>query len=105
MRVVFDTNIFVSAFTHPHGRGEQAYLLAVRGTVRLYSSPAIILEVAVTLREKFDALRNEADVLDEILDSGAVRARAIADRTMRRVREATGISPRRQDANKTVRIK
>ena len=43
-------------------------------------------------RERFEALRTDIERLDHILDSGATRARSIARRTMRRVREATGIS-------------
>ena len=53
MRAVFDTNIFISAFLLPGGLGDRAYRLAIRGTVELYSSPAIITEVASTLRTKF----------------------------------------------------
>lgn len=65
---------------------------------------ALEAEIA-PMREKFDALRDESDVLDDILDSGAAKARIIADRTMRRVRDATGISPARHGGKKTVRIK
>lgn len=53
MRAVFDTNIFISAFLLPGGHGDTAYRLAIRGLVELYSSPAIITEVASTLRTKF----------------------------------------------------
>lgn len=54
MRVVFDSNIFISAFVFPGGEAEKAYLLAIRGMVELYSSPAIITEVAAKLRTKFN---------------------------------------------------
>lgn len=53
MRVVFDSNIFISTFIFPGGQAEKAYLLAIRGAFELYSSPAIITEVATKLREKF----------------------------------------------------
>jgi len=53
LRAVFDTNIFISAFLLPGGHGDEAYRLAIRGSVELYSSPAIITEVASTLRTKF----------------------------------------------------
>lgn len=54
MRAVFDTNIFISAFLLPGGHGDKAYRLAIWGSVELYSSPAIITEVASTLRTKFE---------------------------------------------------
>jgi putative PIN family toxin of toxin-antitoxin system len=54
LRAVFDTNIFISAFLLPGGHGDKAYRLAIRDSVELISSPAIITEVASTLRTKFD---------------------------------------------------
>ena len=54
MRVVFDTNIFISAFAIPGGHAEEAYLHAVRGTVELFTSVAILTETANTLRTKFE---------------------------------------------------
>lgn len=53
MRVVFDTNIFISAFVIPGGNAEEAYLHAVRGTFELFSSVSILTETANTLRTKF----------------------------------------------------
>ncbi|MFQ5899776.1 MAG: putative toxin-antitoxin system toxin component, PIN family, partial [Candidatus Methylomirabilia bacterium] len=53
MRVVFDTNIFISAFVIPGGNAEEAYLHAVRGTLELFSSVSILTETANTLRTKF----------------------------------------------------
>lgn len=53
MRAVYDTNIFISAFLLPGSQADKAYRLAIRGTVQLYSSPAIITEVASKLRQKF----------------------------------------------------
>ncbi len=52
-RVVFDTNIYISAFITPGGRGEAAYLSAVRGEVELFTSVPILTELARKLREKF----------------------------------------------------
>ena len=54
MRVVFDTNVFISAFVIPGGNAEDAYLHAVRGTFELFSSVAILTETANTLRRKFE---------------------------------------------------
>lgn len=53
MKVVFDTNIFISAFVIPGGNGEEAYLDALRRNVTLYSSVAILTETAQKLRNKF----------------------------------------------------
>lgn len=53
MRAVFDTNIYISAFVLQGSQAEKAYRLGIRGRVELYSSPAIITEVAGKLRSKF----------------------------------------------------
>lgn len=53
MRVVFDTNIFISAFVIPGGNAEKAYLEAVRGSFELLTSVAILTEMANTLGSKF----------------------------------------------------
>ncbi|MDA2924889.1 putative toxin-antitoxin system toxin component, PIN family [Acidobacteria bacterium AH-259-L09] len=53
MRVVFDTNIFISAFVIPGGNAEKAYLHAVRGAFELITSVAILTETANTLSTKF----------------------------------------------------
>ena len=54
MRVVFDTNIFISAFAIPGGHAEKAYLHAVRGTFELFTSVSILTETANVLRTKFE---------------------------------------------------
>ena len=53
LKVVFDTNVYVSAFTSPNSKGETAYLRAVRGNVKLYTSVPILTELAGKLKEKF----------------------------------------------------
>jgi uncharacterized protein len=53
LRVVFDTNVYISAFTSPGSKGEDAYLLAVRGKVDLFTSVSILMELAKRLQEKF----------------------------------------------------
>jgi len=53
MRVVFDTNVYVSAFLVPGGKGEQAFLFARRGRCELVSSVPILTETANVLRSKF----------------------------------------------------
>jgi putative PIN family toxin of toxin-antitoxin system len=52
-RAVFDTNIYISAFITPGGRGEAALQLAIDGRIELFTSVPILTELAGTLREKF----------------------------------------------------
>ena len=54
MRVVFDTNIYISAFAFPAGNAEAAYLQAIRRRFELYTSVAILTETASVLQTKFD---------------------------------------------------
>jgi putative PIN family toxin of toxin-antitoxin system len=53
LKVVFDTNIFISAFVIPGGKAEAAYSRALRKDFTLYSSVAILTETAQKLGEKF----------------------------------------------------
>lgn len=53
MKVVFDSNVFVSAFIIPGSKGEQAFSFAYRRKVHLYSSVPILTETARILRSKF----------------------------------------------------
>jgi uncharacterized protein len=53
LEVVFDTNIFISAFVIPGGKAEAAYSHALTKDFTLYSSVAILTETAQKLREKF----------------------------------------------------
>ncbi len=53
MKVVFDTNVYVSAFLVPGGKGEEAFLFARRGRCQLVSSVPILTETANILRSKF----------------------------------------------------
>ena len=53
MKVVFDTNIFISAFVIPGGKAEAAYSHALRKDFTLYSSVAILTETAQKLGQKF----------------------------------------------------
>jgi len=52
-KVVFDTNIYISAFITPGGRGEAAYQQAIKGSIELYSSIPILTETARKLMGKF----------------------------------------------------
>ncbi len=54
LRAVLDTNVFVSMFTHPPERPLfQLWVCAIERRYTLLISPAIIREVAGTLRHKF----------------------------------------------------
>lgn len=53
MKIVFDTNIYISAFVIPGGNAEKAYLHAIDGNFELCTSVAILTELARKLDEKF----------------------------------------------------
>jgi putative PIN family toxin of toxin-antitoxin system len=53
LKVVFDTNIFISAFVIPGGKAEAPYFHALQKDFTLYSSVAILTETAQKLRAKF----------------------------------------------------
>jgi len=53
VRVVFDTNVFVSALVIPSSLSEEAYRRAIVREFQLVTSVAILTELAGTLRTKF----------------------------------------------------
>jgi uncharacterized protein len=53
VKLVFDTNIYISAFVIPGGNAEKAYLHAVDGDFQLCTSIAILTELARKLDETF----------------------------------------------------
>jgi uncharacterized protein len=54
VRVVFDTNIYISALVIPGGNAEEAYVEALRGRFELFTSVAILTETARVLQIKFE---------------------------------------------------
>ena len=54
MRVVFDTNIFISAFAIPAGNVEEVYLHTIQGTFELITTVAILTDTVEILQAKFD---------------------------------------------------
>lgn len=54
MRVVFDTNVYVSALVIPGSLSDEAYYRARAGDVDLFTSVAILTELASKLRDKFE---------------------------------------------------
>ncbi len=59
MKVVFDTNVFVSALTLPGGRGDQALVQIIAGRDTLVFSKAILDELLSVLARKFARDREE----------------------------------------------
>lgn len=53
LRVVLDTNIYISAFTKPAGQTFQVWQAARERRYQLLVSPAIVREIAGVLRERF----------------------------------------------------
>jgi len=53
LKVVFDTNIYISAFVIPGGNAEKAYIHAIDGDFQLCTSVAILAELALKLNVKF----------------------------------------------------
>jgi putative PIN family toxin of toxin-antitoxin system len=53
VRVVFDTNVFVSALVIPSSLSEEVYRRAITREFQLVTSVAILTELAGTLRTKF----------------------------------------------------
>lgn len=70
LKVVFDANVYVSAFGIPGSKSQEAFLLAAKGKIKLFTSPFLVAEVANKLREKFDIPRN--DLLQTIRHIGKV---------------------------------
>ena len=72
MRVVFDTNVFISAFILPDCQGERAFLLAQKGMFDLYSSVPILTETAKTLRAKFEQSDEDIKASLQIISRAAI---------------------------------
>jgi uncharacterized protein len=59
VRVVFDTNVFVSALTLPGGRAAEALVRAIGGSDRLLLSKPILDELLGVMARKFSRDREE----------------------------------------------
>jgi len=68
LRVVFDTNVFISALFG--GFPEEAYQAALERRCTLVVSPAILAELARTLRDKFHT--SEADIIAYVRQIGRI---------------------------------
>jgi uncharacterized protein len=93
VRVVFDSNIFISALVFPGSQAEQALFRILDGADTLILSKAIMDEVLVTLGRKFsrdqEALSQTAVLLSEIAEmvQPARRVRILKDDPDNRVLE------------------
>ncbi len=92
-KVVFDTNVYISALITPGGRAEEAWFLALEGRMEVYTSVAILTETAAKLRGKFrwedewikKALRHIADVARVV--KPALRLKTLKDDPDNRILE------------------
>jgi uncharacterized protein len=72
VRVVFDTNIFISAFVFPGGRAEEAIRTIIEGPDVLVLSSSVIKETLAVLAAKFgqdkEALSRTAVMLADLAE-------------------------------------
>lgn len=61
MRIVFDTNVYISAFVVPGSRSDLAFRLALRGAFELVVSWEILTEMRGKLASKFGLAKSELD--------------------------------------------
>ncbi len=61
MRIVFDTNVYISAFVVSGSRPDLAFRLALRGAFELVVSREILTEMRGKLASKFGLARSELD--------------------------------------------
>ncbi|MBM4351757.1 MAG: putative toxin-antitoxin system toxin component, PIN family [Deltaproteobacteria bacterium] len=73
MRVVFDTNIFISAFVIPGGQAEKAMLKIIEGEDVLLLSKGILDELLSVLSIKFSRDKEEISRVAVILSEMAER--------------------------------
>lgn len=71
MRLVFDTNVYVSAFVVPGSKSDLAFRLALRGVFGLVTSEAILTELREKLASKFDLAESELDRAEQTVRGAA----------------------------------
>jgi putative PIN family toxin of toxin-antitoxin system len=93
VRVVFDTNIYISAFAIPGGHAEDAYLGAIQGRFKLFTSVPILTETATVLQSKFDWSQEKARALIQSISHvatvvmGGTRLQVVRDEPDNRILE------------------
>lgn len=70
-KIVCDTNILISALIFPGGKPDQIIKLAQMGKVRLFTSPAILLEFKKVLTNKFKLSEQRINELIDTITSFA----------------------------------
>lgn len=71
MRLVFDTNVYVSAFVVPGSKSDLAFRLALRGVFELVTSEAILAELRGKLSTKFGLSETELTRIERVIRDGA----------------------------------
>ena len=72
MRLVFDTNVYVSALVIPGSRSDLAFRLALRGAFELVVSREILAELRGKLTSKFGLAETELDRVERTILNVAV---------------------------------
>jgi len=67
LRLVFDTNVYVSAFVVPGSKSDLAFRLALRGAFELVVSGAILAELREKLASKFGFEEPELDRVARVI--------------------------------------
>ena len=71
MLLVFDTNVYVSAFVVPGSKSDLAFRLALRGAFDLAASEAILTELREKLASKFGLTQSELSRVERTIRSAA----------------------------------
>ena len=71
LRVVIDTNVFISGFNYP-GKPSEVLELFMRGEIEVYISPFILQELKRILRERFDWSEGRIEVALTLIREQAI---------------------------------
>jgi len=69
--LVFDTNVYVSAFVVPGSKSDLAFRLALRGAFELAASEAILTELREKLASKFGLTESELSRVERTIRTAA----------------------------------
>src|SRR3990172_3733195 len=92
-KVVFDTNVYISALLTKGGKAEAAYFLSMQGKIKLYISVSILTETAIKLRTKFlwndEAIKSSIKHISRVAEvvKPAVKLNILADEPDNRILE------------------
>ena len=75
MKIVCDTNIFISSLNSPGGVSDEVIHLARVGTIKLFISTPILSEVKGVLVKKFVATKEKAKKIAADIEEVAIRVR------------------------------